>query len=740
MLTFSGDSVHVHSDLVLPADDLWLSALESGIISQDVAFARYSPVGLLPGDSVYTDALCCGRLTFEQDEKIAHVHLDGDFPAGYYLLNPGGDVKVAQVPYDYGGDGGTLALSDDLSIVARGYTIERRSANVASESDHSLKVRFERPPQTELATVPFSLRRDESDGIPLLGWLRSTPPARFRGVGVLLSIVDGLIVILPLLAWIVSTGPIRQSVRRYAAPAAALTATAFLGPATNACEDVLRSFELPYADLHPTIESVETSATFGVAFAIVLWIVARAGRARGERSTAAMLLRLCAVIAVAFAPIESMRWLARDRFDLVSSTLRYPLLLATAVLVAGVTVAGLIPRRIPRVTRRVRFGAFAFPAIAVTLLFIRNPWATQHGFADAQTIASEVASSASLIAFAFAAWVLATRDSAALNRAARAQHWVAATFLALGLGTAYPLVTSLPVSLLLSIPLCALLLRNQGAGPAGRGRYEALFDEGLRRVDLERANRALRQAEDNIYSPDSDPDRDKARIAALKARIEELAPGNLAELDAESLAFGGPMLGSPARGARAGFATGAIAGAVLLAFNSGDVRGDLNDAAVPAITLLSVLAQTVGTQALAGATFAVLLQRIRGRTALVKSVLVVSATTLATAPATLALNGLTYTLTHALAQVLVLGAVGAVADGWVLRKVTRPWFSTARLFGLAGLGAYAASSAILIGSVGAAATGALSDVVTQAVKRAAAAPFSSKPSPQGDSPNRSDGG
>jgi hypothetical protein len=716
----------LRSDLRLPADDRWLRAFESGAIDRNAVFERYAPIAL----AVHANAtaLCCGSVSFERDGGGAHVHLERLFSAQNSGLVPahGGDVTITRIPYTWSTPSAIITLPDELTVRVRDYAIEKRGGSIDRDADHELHLRWGSPPADRLDVATLTVRPEGSAQALFLRSLRAPPPTREALVAVV--IVGGLITIAPLVAWCLIVLP---SARRCVAPVATLTTIALLGSLNRVAAlvvDALGFTRHPWPGLSAT--ALWQAIIGGAGLAAALLLAAQLGRARNERwSASSLLMRLLGVSAAGILPFMLIGALAREHAEAAREILLSPLALASAALALGIGFVGVIPARIRHVTWFERVGAWLPPLAALAVLAIRNPFAIDDAFIDPSTVASYVTDSVSCLAFAAAALIVTTHDSAGLNWAI-AVRWKAALLLALGLGTAYPLVASFaPLSLALSVPLLMLLLRDNDAGAKRRIPYAALFEEGLRRVDLDRARRALRRIDENVYSPDSDPERDKARSQALQARIESLTQTSLGDLDGAALAFGGPMLGSPAHAARAGFAVGGLAGLGLVLLNASSVARTLASSPVPALTVSATLAETIASQALAGATFAFLVHRLRGRTSLVKAVLVVAAMTVATAPATLLVGDLRLLMTRALAQIVILGAVGAVADGWVLRRVTQPWFSTARLFGLAGLGAYAAAGAILIGSIGSAATGALSDVVTQAVKRVVSPPLGSGPEP-----------
>jgi hypothetical protein len=733
-VTLEYQRLRLHSQMTLPANDRWLRAYELGLIGADDFAAHVSPFGVSGRFSAGDEPVCCGSLRFARNGRSADVGLDvvlNGFESGLPVAS--GEVAFVRFPLATVVDSGKRVVAGDdlLLFVAGGYQLRGHDIErVDGETESWLHARFDDVPkfgESEREKVAL-----ESDPFASFGnftrWIDANP---IYGSGPLILAIarlgGGLVPALVLAAWIFAAARgAPQQTRVPRLRVLALVGVASLPPAYSAAQLLLSRLNLPYGPLRWSGGNVVTTAlgtgmTLLVIGAFLVWLA----RLRGDRRAApvfAIQLVVLLLIGVA-ADVITVR--AVDRFggsfgpDPLD-VLWYPVAVAVLAVCALVAFAPAIRAAPPLPPRRAKLGVAAVAAVGAACVFVHN--VTKPGHLTQGSVLQDGLYAFGPIAFAIAAWLLAADDET-LNDASKASRWPAALLVAFACGVPYPTVFGLPLGLALAVPLIAPLLRKTNVGGIDDAlARDEVFTEAIRRVDVDRAETAKRALDERVFKDDDDPEKDAKRLELLEGRLRTLEDQRRFPdaIDAETLALGGPMLNDPALAAKRSFFIGAAIGAALVVRDLVPTFRESAGSTLPGLTFLAVLLQGAAWSGLAGAAFALLLHRFHARAGLIKAALVSIALTLAIVPGYVLRGEPGYVFPAALRTLLVLGAVGAYADGWVLwsiRNLKRPWFSVPRLVNLIGLGAYGAVVTLLLTSLGATATGMFTDTVKQLVQR-----------------------
>jgi hypothetical protein len=293
------------------------------------------------------------------------------------------------------------------------------------------------------------------------------------------------------------------------------------------------------------------------------------------------------------------------------------------------------------------------------------------------------------------------------------------------------LTVPLPALLaLLTVPLIALRPAAEcaviaNAKMVAAGDRDALFELALRRTDVDAAQQTVRRLQDKYLSADLTGD----QLAAQCAELERFSRFHLDELKkndpdgiVSSLFTSFPMV-APLAAARQAGIVGAVIGAITVAVGFADLVRSSLTASQPLLQLGETVAQAVARSAVAAFVFVLFLPYFRGSAATAKGLLLGIAALLAALPSLLSTDVPQQAIVDAATGALFFPIVGAVFDVMALRRHATE-LSLARIFGLAGLGNFAAIGTVLASAIITAVTGQLQHVAGSLVSGALHTPTS----------------
>jgi hypothetical protein len=278
---------------------------------------------------------------------------------------------------------------------------------------------------------------------------------------------------------------------------------------------------------------------------------------------------------------------------------------------------------------------------------------------------------------------------------------------------------------LLFIPLIAL--RSSGEiRRLGKARVVAngpdddpSFDLAVLRADVASACSTLRKLQENFVTGTISRSDHDAKAADLQNFIDD-SRRQLSERDKDDLLsslFTSFPFARPLAAARSGAICGAVVGLIVVLLGLPGVINQYQSSPMLFVGILAVVVSTVLRYALSAAVFILFLPFLRGNTGTTKGFIFAATLALATVPAFSLYMPVEQALLGAAPIVLFYPLVGAIFDALALRKHSES-LSVAQIFGLAGLGNFAAIATVFVSAIGSAVTGELHRVATSLVDAA----------------------